>query len=61
MALNEPHSFVTDSEEVSTEEGQAMSTQLDLTYFKCLPTNSKQIEEIFQFLVQKIVSTYKKE
>jgi GTPase SAR1 family protein len=47
--------LVTNSEEVTFEEAQALATRLDLDYFECSPKDGKEISKIFELLTKKVI------
>ena len=46
-----------ESEKDISEEGKVLADDLGISYFECLPTDGKKIDEVLKFLTKKIVES----
>ena len=44
--------LITETEEVTLEEAQALADKLEIAYFECLPTEGKELGKVIEYLVR---------
>ena len=47
--------LITETEEVTSKEAQALADQLRLKYFECLPTEGKELVKVIEYFIMKSI------